>query len=318
MDRKQTVHVAVGVLRNEKQQVLVALRPLDVHQGGLWEFPGGKVEQGESVDQALGRELEEELGVRVLGCTPLTQIRHDYGDKSVLLDVWTVDGFAGNPSGQEGQDIEWRDLSALREADFPKANERIIRALHLPDSIAITPEARDRNEMEAVIRHLMALAPGLIYFRQKSLDVVTYMDWFGWARKQCAAKGVRLMYCHPADSVAACALPELEALHVTSRQLASLESRPTSRNQLFSVSCHNLEELRRAEALDADFAFLSPVCKTDKYQDSKLLGWAGFQQMARQVNLPLFALGGMRPEDLPIARLHQGFGIAGISAFVPS
>ncbi len=131
MDRFQTVHVAVGLLLNENAEVLVALRPADVHQGGLWEFPGGKLEPNESVEQALGREFDEELGIAIHGCSPFIQVRHDYVDKSVLLDVWTVGGFTGSPRGREGQEVEWRKIAELRETDFPEANESIIRALRL-------------------------------------------------------------------------------------------------------------------------------------------------------------------------------------------
>ncbi|MBT5720245.1 MAG: 8-oxo-dGTP diphosphatase MutT [Gammaproteobacteria bacterium] len=125
------VHVAVGVLRNDQGQVLISLRADEAHQGGLWEFPGGKVEPGESVEQALSREFEEELGICVHSCTPFIQISHDYEDKSVLLDVWNVQIFSGVPRGREGQQIEWRAQSALCVDDFPRANARIIRALQL-------------------------------------------------------------------------------------------------------------------------------------------------------------------------------------------
>lgn len=131
MNKNSPVHVAVGVLLNGNSEVLIALRPAHSHQGGLWEFPGGKVEAGESVEQALNREFEEELGVSVQACTPLIQISHDYSDKSVILDVWRIEKFSGIPQGKEGQAIEWRALSKLRATDFPKANERIIRALSL-------------------------------------------------------------------------------------------------------------------------------------------------------------------------------------------
>lgn len=129
MNKNSSVHVAVGVLLNDKREVLIALRPAQSHQGGLWEFPGGKVESGESVEHALNREFEEELGISVQSCSPLTQIRHEYTDKSVLLDVWRIESFSGIPKGREGQSIEWRALSQLEAADFPKANEPIIRAL---------------------------------------------------------------------------------------------------------------------------------------------------------------------------------------------
>lgn len=130
MKKNPIVHVAVGVLVNDNHEVLIALRPAQSHQGGLWEFPGGKVEEGESVEHALNREFEEELGISVQACTELTQIRHEYGDKSVMLDVWRIEQFSGTPHGREGQAIEWRALSKLRTVDFPKANERIIRLLN--------------------------------------------------------------------------------------------------------------------------------------------------------------------------------------------
>lgn len=126
--RKQ-VHVAVGVIVDDQQRVLIALRPDHVHQGGLWEFPGGKVEAGETVESALARELFEELGVKVLHCRSLLVIQHDYVDKSVRLDVWWVDQFTGLPEGREGQPIAWVTAAALHDYSFPEANRPIITAI---------------------------------------------------------------------------------------------------------------------------------------------------------------------------------------------
>lgn len=133
MNKQPHVHVAVGVLINAKQEVLIALRPAESHQGGLWEFPGGKVEDGESVRHALNREFEEELAISVQACAPLIQVRHEYADKAVLLDVWCIEKYSGVPEGMEGQAIEWRPLSSLRVEDFPEANESIIRAILLAE-----------------------------------------------------------------------------------------------------------------------------------------------------------------------------------------
>ena len=130
MNKDSIIHVVVGVLLNGNHEVLIALRPAESHQGGLWEFPGGKVEEGESVEYALNREFKEELGISVQACTPLIQIRHEYSDKLVMLDVWLIEKFSGIPQGREGQAIEWRALSKLRAVDFPKANDRIIRELN--------------------------------------------------------------------------------------------------------------------------------------------------------------------------------------------
>ncbi|MBL4908492.1 MAG: 8-oxo-dGTP diphosphatase MutT [Alteromonadaceae bacterium] len=124
----KTVHVAVGVIYRQKQ-FFITQRKLDTHQGGKWEFPGGKVENDETVAQALARELKEEINIDVLACQPLTVIRHDYGDKKVSLEVFIVDNFIGEPSAQEGQLQQWCSLDDLKKLDFPKANQTIIKLL---------------------------------------------------------------------------------------------------------------------------------------------------------------------------------------------
>ena len=124
----ELIHVAAAAIFNSQGQVLLALRSKKQHQGGLWEFPGGKVDAGESVAEALDRELREELAIGVEAAEPLIEIRHDYGDKCVLLDVWVVTDFSGNPRGNEGQPIEWAALERLGDYTFPAANIEIIGA----------------------------------------------------------------------------------------------------------------------------------------------------------------------------------------------
>ena len=123
------IHVAVAVIVNEQKQVLIALRQAHQHQGNLWEFPGGKVELGETTELALTREVKEELGVEIAKATPLIEIRHDYQDKSVLLDVWSIRDFKGETKGLEGQIIKWCPIEALTDFDFPAANQTIIKAI---------------------------------------------------------------------------------------------------------------------------------------------------------------------------------------------
>ena len=122
------LHVAVGVICNPQGQILISLRHPDSHQGGLWEFPGGKLEPGESVSQALARELLEELGIAVGETRPLLEVVHDYGDKSVLLDVWVVENFSGEPRGREGQSVRWVKPAELGSYAFPAANSPIVQA----------------------------------------------------------------------------------------------------------------------------------------------------------------------------------------------
>ena len=129
MTDKVTVHVAVGVLQDSSGRVLLTRRPPKAHQGGLWEFPGGKVEVGETVLAALARELIEELAVQVEASQPLMTIAHDYGDKQVLLDIHTVTSWAGEPRGVEGQPLAWVMPHALDDYAFPAANTPIVARL---------------------------------------------------------------------------------------------------------------------------------------------------------------------------------------------
>jgi 8-oxo-dGTP diphosphatase len=123
------VHVAAAVIVGVDGNILIARRPDHVHKGGLWEFPGGKVEDGESVQVALARELEEELAINVLGAEPLLNVHHTYPEKAVLLDVWRVTEFSGEPRGNEGQLITWVAVDQLEDYLFPEANQPIIDAL---------------------------------------------------------------------------------------------------------------------------------------------------------------------------------------------
>lgn len=123
----ERVHVVAGVIFNTtKQQVLIARRPEHLHQGGLWEFPGGKVANGESPRQALARELMEELAIEVSACSPFLLTEHDYKDKAIVLDVWAVHDFTGQPRGAEGQRICWVDINALSDYQFPAANYAVL------------------------------------------------------------------------------------------------------------------------------------------------------------------------------------------------
>jgi len=129
----KVVHVAVGVVVQDTMQgkgkYFLTKRLANVHQGNKWEFPGGKVEKGESVAQALSRELKEEIAIEVLSCQPLIVIEHQYTDKKVCLNVFIVDNYLGEPSAQEGQGQGWFSLAQLQELDFPEANQAIISEL---------------------------------------------------------------------------------------------------------------------------------------------------------------------------------------------
>ncbi len=307
------VHVMVAVVRNHRDQTLVALRGKDSHQGGLWEFPGGKREAGEPPLQALHRELHEETGLRLLASHPLCRVEHRYSDKHVLLDVHLVSRWSGEAHGSEGQQIAWRERHHLREADFPAANAPIVRLLQLPPALSITPQMPAEKDFLALLRRQIESGRELIQVRQPQLSPERYRRWFEAALELAAGSSTHLLFNNPPghyDSAwSGC------GFHASGRVLAQLEARPFPGGQWFSASCHSLAELRRAEALGVDFALLSPVAATGKYAPGELLGWRGFRRLADQVGLPVFALGGLHPAQAMLARSHGAFGLAGIRNF---
>ncbi|WP_081847970.1 8-oxo-dGTP diphosphatase MutT [Microbulbifer sp. HZ11] len=123
------IHVAVGVILGVDGRILLAKRPDHLHMGGRWEFPGGKVEDSETIQQAMSRELKEELDIEVKAMEPLIEVRHDYGDKQVFLDTWFVTQFSGKERGVEGQELAWVAVSELPDFCFPDANQPIVEAL---------------------------------------------------------------------------------------------------------------------------------------------------------------------------------------------
>ncbi|SHH98493.1 8-oxo-dGTP diphosphatase MutT [Ferrimonas marina] len=123
------IQVAIGVVLDSQQRVLVAKRKAEQHQGGLWEFPGGKVDAGEGFEQALARELEEEVGLTVLGCEPLHSVTHDYGDRTVQLATYLVTEFDGEAQPKEGNPLQWVPVTDLPKLAMPAANQVLIQAL---------------------------------------------------------------------------------------------------------------------------------------------------------------------------------------------
>ncbi len=306
------IHVAVGILIDDLQRVLIAQRPLSAHQGGFWEFPGGKVEAGETVVAALQREFEEEVGVVLHNPAPFLKIQHDYADKSVLLDVWLSREYSGEASGKEGQPVRWCPLAQLRAEDFPAANAAIVKALQLPNEIAITPDVSSLQELDSLLHGYAQQQLELLQFRQPQLSEQLQRAWYEHALAFCQNHNMQLMFNGEPDNLP---VNGLHHWHCAAWRLSDLLARPVAADALFSVSCHNLHELQQAAALQADFALLSPVAITKHYSSEDCLGWEGFAELAASVSLPVYALGGLQRADLSRALQTGAFGIAGIAAY---
>jgi len=130
----EIIHVAIAVIYNAKNQILIARRASHQHQGGMWEFPGGKVENGENSQQALIREIQEEVGIEVESSLLIKKIIHQYDNKKVCLDVYAVKNWSGKASGMEGQPIKWVEIDDLNHYKFPKANNEIISLIQTVSS----------------------------------------------------------------------------------------------------------------------------------------------------------------------------------------
>lgn len=306
------LHVAVGVIEDVAGRVLVALRPARAHQGGLWEFPGGKCEPGESVQTALARELQEELGITPLQCMPLCRIRHDYADRQVLLDVWRVTRFSGTPTGLEGQPLRWVAPDELEPAEFPQANRAIIRRLQLPPLLPITGAAASPEEFLERFTQLLTRGHRLVQLRAPELPAARFHALARRCLSVAREHGARLVL--NADGDLLHTVPAA-GIHLNSRRLQALEARILDDSQLLGASCHSLEELQRAEALGADYALLSPVLPTRSHPGQPALGWEVFEACVRAVGIPVYALGGLTAADLDTARRHGALGVAAISAF---
>lgn len=310
------VHVAAAVIRGMDGRILIAKRPQDKHQGGLWEFPGGKVEEGEAVSVALARELEEELAIRPTAARPLIQIRHDYPDKQVLLDVWEVTAFTGEPHGAEGQPLAWVSERQLLDYEFPAANRPIVAAARLPQRYLITPDALDNAELLGGVRAALAQGVRLIQLRAPNMFDAQYRDLAVDIQGLCAGKA-QLMLKGPLEW-----LGDFPAAgwHLTAEQLRkyAAHGRPFPEQRWLAASCHSAEELALAMQMGVDFVTLSPVQATATHPEAQPLGWEAASELLMQCNLPAYLLGGVGPDDIERAWQIGAQGVAGIRAFWPA
>jgi 8-oxo-dGTP diphosphatase len=309
----QIVHVAVGVIIGTDGRVLIAKRPQNTHQGGLWEFPGGKVAPGESVQQALARELHEELALHVEASAPFVKIQHDYGDKTVLLDIHKVTRFSGTPCGNEGQPIRWVDAAELLNYPFPAANRAIVTALVLPDRMLITGVAPTAAEYLQRIEHALNHHQiRLVQLRCPDMTAEDYQALAHQVQALCATYNARLLLNTTPTIFSVVAAG---GLHLNRHQLLALSARPVDTSVFFGASCHNAQEILQAKKLGVDYLILSPVAETTSHPEAQPLGWDAFTKLATTASVPVFALGGMQEKDLPTAQSRGAHGIAAISCW---
>ncbi len=311
------VHVAVAVIVNNDDEVCISLRHKDSHQGGLWEFPGGKIEQYESVEQALVREIKEELSLDIINTRPLITVDHDYGDRAVRLYVHKVISYQGEASGLEGQQVRWIPVSQLSADDFPAADLPIINAIKLPDKYLITGKFIDNDDFIQKLNRALNSGIKLVQLRLKESSIEDKSKLqllLERTAESCRQADVDLMLNLSTACLESVDLSRIEfsGFHADSKTLSTLSQRPEG--ALFSASCHNVEELMLAVNLGSDFMVLSPVQKTASHPDMAAMGWQQFSDLTEEMTVPVYALGGVSGKDLQTAWRHGAQGIAAISA----
>jgi 8-oxo-dGTP diphosphatase len=305
-EKTKIVEVSAAVLQRPDNSFLLAQRPTDKIWAGYWEFPGGKVEPGETAYHALVRELKEELGITVITAYSWITRVFTYPHATVRLNFFRVTEWSGELHAHEGQQFAWQQFPHVTVAPLLPANAPVLRALELPTLYAISNVAE--LGVEAFLTRLQArLDDGLrlIQLREKDLPREELRDLAIRVVEMGHRQGARVLLN---GDIALALESGADGVQLTATQLADLKERP--KLDWCAASCHSVQELRRAEALGCDFALLSPVLPTLSHPGATTLGWAKFAAMAAGASIPVYALGGLRQEDMQVAWQHGAHGIA--------
>jgi 8-oxo-dGTP diphosphatase len=309
------VDVAAALIFDDAGRVLLTRRPNRGHQPGKWELPGGKRESGETIEQALVRELREELAILVQRFRLFMRVSHRYPERMVRLHVCRVDAYLGTAAGQEGQPMRWWWPSQIDAGILPAADVPIVKALRLPEYCFVTSDEIASTPNPGY--WLDALPDDLAFMvrlRCRGATASDYRRFLANWQVACSDRGVPLMVN--------CAGQELvewigiAGCHLSHAQLgAGINRDHCPPGLLLGASCHDVQSLRQALDAGVDYVFLSPVKHTLSHPDASPLGWHGFAQLVEELPLPVFALGGMTASDLARVKQHGGFGVAAMRGF---
>lgn len=310
----RSIHVVAGVISDVRGRILLTRRGEDSDLAGLWEFPGGKREPGETSAAALARELDEELGIEVEVGERLIEVPQQYPTKRLRLEVFRIARWKGTPRGREGQAMTWVDPGRLSRYSMPSADIPVVGALRQPELYLVTPAPGDQLQpwlasLEAALaagtRRVQLRAPGMAAGAWRALAAA--------ALAACRHAGAELLL----NRDIALARELGTGVHLGSEQLSSLGERPLPPGQPVGASCHTLDELHAAQSLGCDFAVLGPVQATATHPGAEPLGWERFADLRQHVGLPIYAIGGLGPGDVPVARGQGAQGIAAIRSLWP-
>ena len=300
------IEVVVAIIAKSDGSFLLTRRPKGKIYEGYWEFPGGKIEYGESRLSALSREIMEELGIQIELAYPWITRVHNYSHATIRLFFYRVEKWHGRPYANEGQDLSWQMADNIRVSPMLPTNLPVLQAFSLPPIYQITNAADlgmqgELNKLENLfnrgIRIIQIREPVM---KRNELRLFAY-------------KVVEIAHCYDVKVLmnGDAGLSRefgMDGVHLSSVELMAATSRPEA--NLCGASCHNMEELFQAERLNMDFVVLGPVLSTLSHPEATPIGWRKFSMLIRDFPLPVYALGGMCLEDLAIAWEHGGHGVS--------
>ncbi len=306
------VQVAVAILTRAQGEYLLASRPQGKGWAGWWEFPGGKIESGETPEHALIREAQEELGITPTQIQPWIKRRYDYPAthdaeaKTVLLHFFFVSAWQGELHAREGQQLAWQHPQQLNVSPVLPANAPIMQALSLPAVYAISNvhEMGEAAFMQALARQL-DVGLQLLQIREPTLAPAALGRLTEQVLQLCSAYACRTLL--NGDPTQALQLG-YHGVHLNSQRLMALTHKPE--HLLSGASCHDLAQLQQAQSLQLDFALLSPVLPTQSHPEARGLGWPQLERWITALEIPIYALGGMQPHHLSQAQACGARGIA--------
>jgi len=306
MTPPKIIDVAAAVLLREDGAFLLAQRPPGKVYEGYWEFPGGKIEAGETPLHALCRELYEELGITGITAHPWLERVFTYPHAVVRLHFFRVFAWQGEPHGHEGQQLSWQRLPLLSVAPLLPANAPILRALELPGLYAISNAAElGREEFMRRLERTLQNGLRLLQVREKNLSEETMAQFADQVVRLAHRYDTKVLINSDAELARRVGA---DGVHLTAAQLHECQDRPAF--AWCSASCHNTTELQHAWELGFDCALLSPVLPTQSHPGAAHLGWKKFAEMLAGTTIPVYALGGLTAADLPVAQQHGAHGIA--------
>lgn len=309
---KKITCVAAGILINSAGQFLLGSRPIGKPYAGYWEFPGGKLEQGESAQEALIRELNEEMGIQVKQASPWLTLRFNYPHADVELRFFKVTAWDGTLHGHEGQELAWQSIGQINVSPILPANGPILRSLALPTQINISNVAELGIALFlARLETEWANEAAWVLIREPQLSSIEYANLVKSVQQIARPHGGKIIIHRDIELARQL---EIDCVHLASAQLSAMTERPQGMDWV-SASTHNLADLQHVDRLGLDFAFLGHVNESQTHPNEAPLGWNGLETLCQYGwRFPILAIGGQNSATLATAQHYGAHGIAVLRA----